>query len=230
MSEKLSLARIKKFGQTFEISIDQDKAVAFKEGSLTDVREALQSDDIYTDAKKGLRATSENLAKAFQTTDPLKIAEIILKQGEIQVSAEHRAAEREQRRKQLIQLIHKQVVDPKTGLPHPVTRIEAALEEGKIHLDDHKSVEEQFDNIISKLRPIIPISIERKKLAVTIPSTYTGKAYAAVKSIAPIIKEEWKSDGSWFVLIEIPAGLAPEVIDKLNSLTQGEVMIEEKKN
>ena len=118
-------------------------------------------------------------------------------------------------------------VDPKTGLPHPPTRIELALEQGKITLDYNKTVEEQLDDVISKLRPIIPISIQKKKLQVVIPASFAGKAYQPVKDAATILKDEWGNDGSWTVTVEIPAGLYPDFIQKMNGLTSGEVVISE---
>ena len=224
---KLNVARIKKFGNNFEINIDPDAAIKYKKGETTDLREVLLADNVFSDAKKGLIVSGSELEKAFHTTDINKIAEIILKDGEIQITSEHRSEEREKRLKKLINMIHKQAIDSKTGLPHPVTRIEAALEEAKVHLEGHKTVEEQFDDVISKLRPIIPIKIEQKKVEIIIPATYAGKSYQIVSSNSKIIKDTWNTDGSWTVSVEVPAGFYPEFLDKLNSLTHGEVVVKE---
>ncbi len=224
---KINVARLKKFGNTFEINIDPDAAVRYRKGEITDLGEVLLADNIFSDAKKGQIAPNERLQEAFHTTDTTKIAETILNEGEVQATAEHRAEEREQKRRKLISMINKQAIDPKTGLPHPPNRIEAALEEGKIHIDYNRGVEEQFDDIISKLRPIIPISIEKKEVNITIPATYAGKAYGVVSSNSKMLQDTWNSDGSWTVKVEIPAGFYPEFLEKLNSLTHGEVIVEE---
>ena len=100
------------------------------------------------------------------------------------------------------------------------------MDEAKVHVDDHKTLEEQFDDIISKLRPIIPLKIEKKKMVVTIPAQYSGKAYSVVKGNSTVLNEEWLNDGSWKVTIEIPAGLQQDFIDRLNSFTHGEISIE----
>ncbi len=228
MSDKITIARIKKFGHTFEVSVDPDKALDYKHGKIQDLSDVLLADRIFINAKKGLVAPHEILQEAFKTTDTTKIAEIIIKQGEIQATSEHRAEEREQKRKRLVNLIHRNAVDPKTGLPHPPARIEAALEQGKIQLDFNKTVEEQFDGIIAKLRPIIPIKIEQKKLIVVIPAQYSGKLYTFVKNNSTMTKEEWLNNGDWKLQLEIPAGLVQEFIDKLNSMTHGEVVVEMK--
>ena len=228
MSKKISLARIKKHGMTFEISVNSDKAIDYKEGKISDINEVILADNIFTDVKRGLTASTDDLMKVFETTDINTISDIILKKGEIQVTSEHRAQEREQKSKKLVHLIHIQAIDPKTNLPHPEARIEAAIEEAKIHLDEHKTIEEQFDEIISRLRPIIPIKIEKKELIITIPAQYSGKSYSVVKGNSTILRDEWLNDGSWKVVVEIPAGLWQDFINKLNSLTHGEVLVEEK--
>ena len=46
-----------------------------------------------------------------------------------------------------------------------------------------------------------------------------------VLMIGSITKEEWQKDGSWIGLLEIPAGLKGEFIDKMNSKTKGEAEI-----
>jgi ribosome maturation protein SDO1 len=226
MASNPTLARIKKHGMNFEISVDPDKALEYKKGNAS-LREVLLADNIFSDAKRGEIAKESDLQTAFETTDTDKIADIILTKGEIQLTSDHRAEEREKKKKQLIHFINVNAVDPKTGLPHPPTRIELALEQGKITLDYNKTVEEQLDEIISKLRPIIPISIQKKKLQVVIPANYAGKAYQPVKDSATILKDEWGNDGSWTVTVEIPAGLYPDFIQKMNGLTSGEVTISE---
>ncbi len=222
---KLNLARIKKFGLVFEININPDAAVGYKNGKVSDIKDVLLAEGIFTDAKKGLAASDDELQKAFHTTDFLRIADIIIKEGEIQVTAEYRAAERERKLRKLVDMIHRQAVDSKTGLPHPPARIEAALEQAKVHLDDHKTAEEQFSDVVARLRPVIPISIEKAKLTFTIPAVHAGKAYNLVSSNSRIITDSWNSDGSWTVTAELPAGLKLDFIDKLNSLTHGEVLM-----
>ncbi|MFH1828744.1 MAG: ribosome assembly factor SBDS [Nanoarchaeota archaeon] len=224
--KKVNVARVKKFGHTFEISIDPDAALRYKKGEITDLNEVLFANNIFTDAKKGLIAPSDKLQEAFKTTDTNKIAKIILKHGEIQATSEHRTQEREQLRRKLIEMIHRHATNPQTGLPHPPNRIEAALEQGKISIDYNKKIEEQFEDIISKLRPIIPIKIEQKQLILSIPAQYTGKTYQFVKSSARILSEEWTNNGNWKAKIEIPAGFQEEFIDKLNSMTHGDVFVE----
>lgn len=224
---KLNLARFKKAAQAFEINIDPDLAVRFKKGEPLDIREVLKAEQIFSDAKKGEVASEAKLREAFQTTDPLKIAEIIIKKGEIQLTADHRAQQREQKKRRLIELIHRNAIDPATRLPHPPQRIELAFEEAKLHIDENKPAEEQLDSIIAQLRPILPLKFEQSKLTLQIPPAYAPKAYSLVQRYSKILRETWNSDGSWTAVVEIPGGLKAEFIDKLSSFTHGEVIVEE---
>jgi ribosome maturation protein SDO1 len=226
MADKLSLARIKKFGQTFEISIDPEAALKFKNGDINNIREVLHSEQIFLDAKKGEIAPSNKLQEVFKTDDPLKVAEIIIKEGEIQTTSEHRSKEREQKLNQLIGMIHRMGINPTNNLPHPANRIEAALEEAKFRLDEHKSAEDQLEDALSKIRPIIPIKIEQRILVLTIPGAHVGKANGLVRGNCKILNEDWRQDGSWAVKVEIPAGFQEELMDKLNGITHGEVQVE----
>lgn len=223
--EKIILARLKKGGCNFEISIDADLALEFKEGKIDNVSEVLKSDRIFSDVKKGRVVSNEELEKVFETTDVSIIASIIIRKGEIQLSSEHRTKEREQRKRQLIDMIHRLTINPNGGIPHPINRIEAALDDAKISLSDHKTVEEQFDGIISRLRPIIPLKIEQRVLLVQIQSSDVGKTNGFIRNNSKVLKEDWDSEGSWRIKIEIPAGIQQDVIDKLNSLTHGKVII-----
>ena len=52
-------------------------------GKRTDITSVLISEDIYTDSSKGNKPSDDMLTKAFKTNDTTKIAEIILKKGDL---------------------------------------------------------------------------------------------------------------------------------------------------
>jgi ribosome maturation protein SDO1 len=219
----LNLARLKRGGDTFEVVIDPDKAILYKEGKIESVSEVLHAEKVFFDAKKGQITSAEELEKVFNTANPLEVAAIILKEGEVQFTHEHREKKREEKRRKILEIIHINAIDPKTGLPHPLTRLENAFAEAKIHIDENKRAEDQVKDILDKLCPIIPIKFDIKIIDVRIPATYATKLYGIVKNYGKIKKEEWLNDGSWKVAIEIPAGLQNEFFDDLNARTHGSV-------
>jgi len=221
-SDSINVARLKKGSDVFEVVIDPDKAVLARQNpELTS--EALSFPKIFSDAKKGLQASDEKLQKWFRTTDPVEVAKVIIKEGNIQVTSEYRQKMVDQKKKQLINRIHKHGVDPRTNAPHPLSRIEAALEQAKFRIDEFKSVDVLLKDALKRLQPIIPIKFVTKDIELVIPAQHAAKAYSAIKMLGRIKKESWNSDGSWSGVIEIPGGMEQECYDKLNSITHGEV-------
>ncbi len=224
--EKAVIARLTIHGEHLEILVNPDLAWAYRSGKPVDLREVLVSDIIYKDIRQGLKASEEFLKKVFQTTDPYKIADIILKKGELQLTAEQRRQMIEEKRKQIIAFIARNCVDPKTGLPHPPTRIENALAQVKVSIDPFKGVEEQALDVIKALRSVLPLKIAQVSFLVKIPPQYAGKAYGPLSKMGDIVRSSWLSDGSWQAEIVIPAGMQQAFIDKVNALTKGEAQVE----
>ncbi len=221
-----NLARLKKAGGNFEVVVDPDKAVAFKEGVAVDIDEVVKAQDVFFDAKKGELASEERIKEVFGTTDPLAVAQFILKEGEVQLTAEHRAKVREHKYNQLVQLISRNACDPKTKLPHPETRIRNAMEEARIAIDEFKKPQDQIGDVLQKLRPLLPISIESTTVEVTLSATNAAKAYGMLQSFGTLKNEAWLNDGSFKGNLELPAGMVNDLIDKLNASTQGSAQVE----
>ncbi len=216
------IARLKKNGKDFEILVDCDKALEFKKGK-GNVDDVVAVDSIFKDVKKGEHAKEHDLQEIFNTTDFKKIAEIIIKEGEIQVTKEHMGKEREEKFKKIVGIIHRNAVDPKTGLPHPPLRIENAMKEAKVNIDDTKTAEQQVENILEKLRPIIPVKFELHELELIIPNKYAGSSYHVLKKYGKLLKENWLGNGDLKVLIEIPGGIQDDFFSELNKVCHGEV-------
>ena len=89
------IARIKLKGKNFEILVDCDKAVSLKKGQGASINEALSSDCVLHDWKKGLKASSSDIMDAFGTEDLFAVSERIIKEGEVQLPQEYRDQERE---------------------------------------------------------------------------------------------------------------------------------------
>jgi ribosome maturation protein SDO1 len=221
MSEKYTVGRITKDNEHFEILIKPQKALDYRAGKIAGITEVLAAEIIFSDANKGTKVSEESLRKAFGTTDPLKVAETILKTGTLQLTTEQRRKMVEDKRRQIIDFIARQCVDPKTNLPHPPMRIENAMEQIHYPIDPFKPVEEQARDIIKLLRPILPLKMEQISVAVAIPVQYSAKAYGTIKGFGTIKREEWRTDGSWSGVLEMPAGLYAPLIEKLGEITKG---------
>ncbi len=221
MSEKFTIARLTKQNEHFEILVKPQKALDYRNGKIESVAEVLAAENVFSDANKGTRVGEEQLRKGFGTTDALKIAGIILKTGTLQLTTEQRRRMIEDKKRQIIDFISRQAVDPKTNLPHPPTRIENAMEQVRYPIDPYKPVEEQAKDIVRLLRPILPLKIEQIAVSVRIPTEYAAKAYGTIKASGAIRQEEWRSDGSWTGMIEMPAGSYASFLNRLGDVTKG---------
>ena len=110
-------ARIKQAGKNFEIVVDLDDALKFRKGLSNSVN-FLDVETVFTDSKKGLKASEKDVMSAFGTTDISAVASKIVKSGEVLLTQEHRDDERDKRIKQVIDFIRVNAIDPKTGNPY----------------------------------------------------------------------------------------------------------------
>jgi len=217
------IAKLKTNGQNFEILVDCNNALALREGRDLDMHDILAVMKIFSDAKKGLEASEHAMKQIFGTSEVDEVAKKIIKEGEIQLTQEYREKIREDKRKQVIAIIHRNGVDPKTHLPHPPQRIENAFLEAKVHVDEFKPVQEQVQEALKKLRPILPIKFEVKEVALKISPEYAPKCYSTIKSFGTILREEWQTNGFWVAVVEIPGGMESDMYDKLNGICHGNV-------
>ncbi len=223
MSAKYTLVRYQTGSEKFEIMVDPDKGLAYKRGELGEVRNALLIDTIFTDANKGEKASAEKLENAFGTSDPIEVAEMLFEKGTFQLTQQQRKEMMEQKRRQIINIISRTYVDPKTKLPHPPLRIENALEDVRIQIDPFKDADEQVKDVVDALRHVLPMSSDNVQIAIKIPAEYTGKSYGIVKDFGEITRDEWRSDGSWIAVVELPAALQIEMLEALGKSTQGNI-------
>jgi len=221
----INTAWIKKGGERFEVVIDPDAAIAYKQSGHGEVRSIVKSGHVFFDAKKGELASEQHMKLVFGTSDPFQVAEHIIKEGEIQLTKEYRDKLREQKYKRIVSIIQRNAIDPRTKLPHPMQRIELAFDEAKIKVDELRKAEDQVQEIVKKLQPILPIRFEHKTLQIHLPSQYAARLYCSLSGYGEIKKQEWLADGSWLGTLELPAGLMMECMDMLNSKTHGNVQI-----
>ncbi len=225
-AEEYVTARLETHGTRFEILVHSEPAWKVRSGKPVDLRDTLAGNFVYKDAKKGLKASEELIQKVFGTQDIYKVAEEILKRGEIQLTSEQRRELAETKRKQIINFIMRNAVDPKTGLPHPATRIVLAMEEARVGIDPFKDSDEQAMDVIKALRPLLPLKIAQLLIQVRIPPAYASRTFGALQKLGSVKQSDWRPDGSLEASIEIPAGTKGSVIDKVNEATRGEAQIQ----
>jgi len=220
--DKAVVARLESHAERFELLVDPDEASRFKQGEPIDIEDIVAALNIFENASHGDRASDETLMKVFGTLDFPTIAKRIIEKGEIHLTSDQRRHMIADKRKQVVNFIVRNAVNPQTGFPHPPTRIEMAMEEARVNIDPFRHLDELVKDTMKALRPLIPIRFEELRLAVKIPPDYAARAFAEIQTGAVIEKEEWQRDGSWICVVRIPAGIQNEFFTTVNRITKGE--------
>ncbi len=223
LMDGMVIARLESHGHDFEIILEADYVNDGKAEGWSEILEHMPAEEIFIDARKGERVPAENMNEAFATESVKEIAINILKSGNVQLTTEQRRQMQDEKRKQVIAIIVREAMNPQTKTPHPPQRIENAMNEAGVHIDPMKPVAVQVKEVVELLRPLLPISFEKLKLAIKLNGDDYGKCYGDIKGMSKITKEEWTSDGSWVGVVDIPAGLQEELFRKLNEKTKGNV-------
>ena len=214
-------ARYETGGNRFEILIDPKAAQSYREGDDIDWEEAIAADGVWPDIAKGDRAPDILVNDAFGTTELIEIYKKILTEGTIQLTAQQRNEMVDQKKKQIVAHIVANAMNPQTGGPHPPQRIENAIDEARFSVDPMEAIEKQVEKLIKLIKPLIPISFEKIRVAVKIRAIHVGKCYGQISSLSNIESEEYQKDGSWIGILEMPAASFVKLEDVLGALTKG---------
>ena len=216
------VARIKVKSKHYEIQVDLDEALKVKAGS-GDLLAALDSTSVFYDLKKGTIASNADLKDAYGTTDFHDIAKTIISKGEVQKTQEFRDSEKENKIKQVMELLIRNAVD-QHGRPFTEDRLKTAIQQAHYSFDN-RTPEQQLTPLVHELKKIIPIKISTKKIKLTIPARFTGQAYGILKDYKE--SEDWLANGDLQVIMNIPPGILIDFYDRLNSVTHGAAHAEE---
>lgn len=221
-----TIARMRVGSKNFEIAADLDMALKLRKGENVNIQNVMLAEGIFTNIKNGSKASSADLKAAFQTDDIFAAATKIVQKGDIELPKDYRDEQQEAKRKKIIDWFSRNAVDAKSGRPFTPDQIAKAIEQTKMNLAN-QTAEQLIPAVTEAIRRILPIKIETKKLAVTIPAVHTGKLYGLVNEYKE--KEDWLSNGDLKVIVNIPIGLQSEFYDKLNAVTHGAALTEEVK-
>lgn len=228
MVDKFTIVRLSAGNEKFEILVKPDPALEYKLGKKMDISNIMISDEIYSDANKGTRSSTEKLMKQFKTTDQLEIAKQIMARGDLNMNTDQRRKMIEEKKRQIVEYVNKNFVDPKTHMPHPISRISTVLDDARVAIDPFKRLDDQIKNIIEPLRKLLPLKSEILELTVTVPAQFSGQSFSVFKSIGDIKSEQWLSDGSLQVVLNLNAGMKSSFLDRIGTATKGSAQVSEK--
>lgn len=219
--EDAVIARFEHSGEKFEILVDPYLSMDLRHGKQVDFDDLLADDLVFKDARKGEKKTESSIQKVFGTLDIKEVSKKIILEGEVQLTTQQRREFVEKRKNEVVNFIARNALNPQTSLPHPPKRIELALEEARFSFDLNKSFNEQVELAVKQIRKLLPISLEKLKVAIRVSSMFAGKAVAVIHKYN-VVKEEWQNDGSLVVIFEVPAGVKQDLFNDLNHVTHGD--------
>jgi len=223
--ESFTIARLSRGETTFEILVDPENALKLKLGEKVPLSKILVYEEVFKDWKKGVRASENELKKAFGVTDVRSVAEKILAEGEVLITAEQRRRLIEEKKRQIIDFIARNAIDPRTNTPHPPQRIELAIEQVGLSVDPFADAKIEAMKAIEKLRKILPLKIGMMRVEIRVGGEFMGKVYGLIKNAGNILEESWLGDGSWRCVAEIATGLHMDLVDRLNKICGGRVEV-----
>ncbi len=209
----------------FEILVNPDEAFAYRRGEIDDFDRVLFVQEVFTDAAAAERASADDLEAEFGTRNIVEAAQELFDRGRMELTTDQKNRMREEKRKQVVNMIATRAMNPQTNAPHPPKRIENAMEEAGIQIDPMEDAEAQVGPAVEAIRPKIPISMEEKEIAIRIPNDYAGKCYGKIKQMASeVIDEEWGND-AFMARVKLPAGVQTKLVEELESITHGNVEV-----
>lgn len=209
----------------FEILVDPDEAFAYRRGETDDFDRVLFVQEIFVDASAAERASMEDVEDEFGTRNVVEAAQELFERGEMELTTDQKNQLREEKRKQVVNMIATRAMNPQTNAPHPPKRISNAMEEAGVQVDAMRDAEEQLPEVLDAIRPKIPISMEEKEIAIRVPNKYSGKAYGKIKQMASqVLDEEWGND-AFMARVKLPAGVQTKLMEELEAMTHGEVEV-----
>jgi len=224
MQKDHQLVRHKVNGVTFEVLTKLGAVLKFRKGELG-WAEVLYADEIFKSYSKAEKAKGVDLTAAFGTENVQDCAKVIVEKGELQLTANERKEFVEKKRAEIVNYIHKYYVDPRAKTPHPVLRIENALDELKFKVDADVPTEKQVQEIVKRLPEVLPIKRQEMEGLLTIPNKHMGSCHGVIQKYVKIINERYSADGCAMQVSLVPGDYQP-LLNDLNRLTKGDFQFE----
>jgi ribosome maturation protein SDO1 len=220
-----SIVRYEKHGRRYELLVNPEPAWLFIQGEEVEIDDVFEVYIVYENISRGVKATQDDLNVAFEGLTERETAIKILKEGKLQLTISQRNEIQKDKRIEIVNFIHIHCINPRENTPIPKDRIENAILDLGVNISYKDDVKSQALEVIDLLKPIMPIRLESVKLAVKIPPSYTGALYGFLISAGNLVQEEWLSDGSLAVVVNIPSGTQADFLEQITSRTKGKAQV-----
>ncbi|EGN92670.1 hypothetical protein SERLA73DRAFT_116950 [Serpula lacrymans var. lacrymans S7.3] len=223
----VSIVRLKKGGKRFEIACYKNKVQEYRNGVETSLDDVLQISNVFINVSKGEVAKSNDLQKAFGTTQIDDIVKEILKKGELQVGEKERDHDLTALRKEIATLVAEKCVDPATQRPYPVGMIEKAMAEAGVSVKVGKTAKSQVSETLKLLQSgsTLPIQRARMRVRVLMPSADAERLREKLLVTAEKVERD-ETGESWEAVLLIDPGQFRVINELLQKECKGRGRVE----
>jgi rRNA metabolism SBDS family protein len=216
----VQLVRYKKGKHSFEIMTKPGSVRLFLSGKLG-WDKVLSAEAIFTNAKKGNIAREQDLQEVFRTCDINKCAEIMVREGEAQVSASERKEDIDTHCRAIIAYLHRSFTD-QTNTRYPISKLELVMEEAKIRVDPAISVHKQAEEVIKRMQGKMVFKKGTTDYTITVSKAYAKKCGVIICKYSPAMhKEQRNPDGiTWKICLAL--GDMENFTNEMNKITEGD--------
>jgi ribosome maturation protein SDO1 len=209
-------------------SITQESLSSLRPSSETNLDDVMQISNVFVNVSKGEVAKTNDLQKAFGTSEVSVIVKEILKKGEVQVGEKERDHDLTSLRKEIATLVSEKCVDPTTQRPYPVGMIEKAMGEAGYSVKQNKSAKSQVSECIKQIQTEskLPIQRARMRIRVALPTGDGQRLREKILEGAEKVEKENIGDEEWDAVMLIDPGQFRLINDLLQKECKGKGRIE----
>lgn len=215
--------RYKAGKEEFQVLVDFKKLQEFKKNpTQVSVYDVLTDMKVFSNQKKGELASTNRLKAIFDKKSDEEMYKEILTKGECQIPTSYTNGLREEKKKQVINYIVENAINPQMKTRFTPSMIETQVNKIKYSYNPELGHEKQAEEVINHLKKVMPITIEITILEINVPAKFAKALAPKLRAYGHITKEYYDNEGNLRVHLEVIGAGLDKVIIFLKKSTNGE--------
>ena len=231
----VSIVRLKIGKGRYEIACYPNKVQDYREKKEKDIKEVLQTREIFRNAIKGDIVPKKELNEVFPKMEHDKILELILEKGEIQTGEKERLTGNSNLKNDIANIIVEKTYNCETGLPFPHDIIIKVLDEIQFKIHNKENAKKQALIAIKDIqnKNILPLERKLMQLFITIKSkekidnfeNFINNFLEFLKNIeCQIIEQDIKNIDSFYIKCNMKPNFYRDLLNKYDTYLNFEVV------
>ena len=230
----VSIVRLKIGKGRYEIACYPNKVQDYREKKEKDIKEVLQTREIFRNAIKGDIVPKKELNEVFPKMEHDKILELILEKGEIQTGEKERLTGNSNLKNDIANIIVEKTYNCETGLPFPHDIIIKVLDEIQFKIHNKENAKKQALIAIKDIqnKNILPLERKLMQLYITIKNNekindfdeFINNFIIFLNQIQTFFIEQDKSKDNFFIKCNIKPNYYRDILNKYDSYFNFEVV------